>query len=85
MRFGVGIPLRQKTVHGRAPVKITHRVRRSCLLILEDIYHVVGLPGWLSCEEPTCQYRRHERRRFDPWVGKIPWRKAWQPTPVILA
>ena len=24
------------------------------------------------------------RRRFDPWVGKIPWRRAWQPTPVFL-
>ena len=22
---------------------------------------------------------------FDPWVGKIPWRRAWQPTPVFLA
>ena len=21
---------------------------------------------------------------FDPWVGKIPWRKAWQPTPLFL-
>ena len=21
---------------------------------------------------------------FDPWVSKIPWRKAWQPSPVIL-
>ena len=21
----------------------------------------------------------------DPWVGKIPWRREWQPTPVILA
>ena len=21
---------------------------------------------------------------FHPWVGKIPWRRAWQPTPVIL-
>ena len=21
---------------------------------------------------------------FDLWVGKIPWRKAWQPTPVFL-
>ena len=25
------------------------------------------------------------RRRFDPWVGKIPWRRAWQSTPVLLA
>ena len=21
---------------------------------------------------------------FDPWVGKIPWRRAWQPTSVFL-
>ena len=21
---------------------------------------------------------------FDPWVRKIPWRRAWQPTPVFL-
>ena len=38
----------------------------------------------LSCKEPTCQCRRHKRRRFDPWVGKIPWRRARQPTPVFL-
>ena len=24
------------------------------------------------------------RQGFDPWVGKIPWRKAWQSTPVFL-
>ena len=24
------------------------------------------------------------RLKFDPWVGKIPWRRAWQPTPVFL-
>ena len=24
------------------------------------------------------------RHKFDPWVGKIPWRRAWQPTPVFL-
>ena len=22
--------------------------------------------------------------RLDPWVGKIPWRRAWQPTPLFL-
>ena len=25
------------------------------------------------------------RCRFDPWVGKIPWSRAWQPTLVYLA
>ena len=24
------------------------------------------------------------RPEFDPWVGKIPWRRVWQPTPVFL-
>ena len=41
----------------------------------------VGLPRWLSGKEPTCQCRR---LRFDSWVGKIPWRRKWQPTPVFL-
>ena len=27
---------------------------------------------------------RCKRRGFNPWVGKIPWRKAWQPTPAFL-
>ena len=27
---------------------------------------------------------RDMRRGFDPWVRKIPWRRAWQPTPVLL-
>ena len=25
-----------------------------------------------------------ERLGFDPWVGEIPWRRAWQPTPAFL-
>ena len=24
------------------------------------------------------------RPGFNPWVGKIPWRRKWQPTPVLL-
>ena len=43
-----------------------------------------GFPGGASGKEPACQCRRHKRCRFDPWVGKIPWRRAWQPTPVFL-
>ena len=26
----------------------------------------------------------HKRRGFDPWVGKIPWSRKWQPTPVFV-
>ena len=42
---------------------------------------VEGLPWWLSGKELACQCRRH---RFNPWVRKIPWRRAWQPLPVFL-
>ena len=28
--------------------------------------------------------RQCGRPGFNPWVGKIPWRRAWQPTPVCL-
>ena len=24
------------------------------------------------------------RLGFDPWVGKIPWRRKWLPTPIFL-
>ena len=42
---------------------------------------LMGLPWWLSGKEPACQCRRH---LFNPWVSKIPWRRAWQPTPLFL-
>ena len=44
----------------------------------------MGFLGGASGKEPTCQCRRCKRRRFDSRVGKIPWRKVWQPTPSIL-
>ena len=44
----------------------------------------VRLSSGASCKEPACQCRKHKRLRFDPWVGTIPWRRAWQPIPVIL-
>ena len=42
-----------------------------------------GFPGGASGKELTCQCRRHRRLRFDPWFGKIPWRKKWQPTSTL--
>ena len=45
--------------------------------------HLKGFPGGASGREPTCQCKRCKRPQFDPWVRKIPWRRAWQPTPVL--
>ena len=40
---------------------------------------------WLKKKKKsTCWCRRCKRFRFDPWVGKIPWSRKWQPTPVFL-
>ena len=36
---------------------------------------------WLSGKESACLC---SRCGFDPWVGKIPWRRIWQPTPEFL-
>ena len=30
-----------------------------------------------SGKESACQCRRHKRQGFNPWVGKIPWRRVW--------
>ena len=38
----------------------------------------------MNSKEPACQCRRPKRCGLDPWVGKIPWRRAEQPTPVFL-
>ena len=43
----------------------------------------LGFPGDTSGKEPTCQCKRHRRCRFNPWVGKIPWRRKWQPIAVL--
>ena len=43
-----------------------------------------GFLGGASGKGSICQCRRHKRYGFDPWVGKIPWRRKWQATPVFL-
>ena len=43
-----------------------------------------GLPRWHSDKESACQCRRRKRSWFESWVGKIPWRRKWQPDPVFL-
>ena len=42
------------------------------------------LPQVLNTKELVCKAGYHRRCRFSPWVGRIPWRRAWKPTPVFL-
>ena len=45
---------------------------------------LTGFPGGASGKEPTCQCKRQKRHGFDPWIWKIPWRRTWKLTVVIL-
>ena len=58
-----------------------------------ELAHVCGLrrhrpasstSGCASGEGCTSRCRRYERRGFGPWVGKVPWRRQWQPSPVSM-
>ena len=44
----------------------------------------LGLSWWLSSKESACNAGDASRHRFDPWVGKISWRREGLPTPVLL-
>ena len=61
--------------------------------IIRDLYYVLittiaSLPGAsqvaLVVKNPLPVLERHKGSRFDPGVGKILWKRAWQPTPVFL-
>ena len=62
---------------------IVHGVAKSQTWLSD--FHTSGdmrvPPGGSDGKESTCQSRRPG---FIPWVGKIPWSRAWQPTPVLL-
>ena len=46
--------------------------------------HTRGFPGGSAGKEPARQCRRLRRLRFNIWIGKISWRRKWQPAPVFL-
>ena len=51
-----------------------------CHLLLE----LMGLPQWLCGKGYASNARDLQEMLFDPWVGKIPWRRKCQSTPVFL-
>ena len=57
-------------------LKFTLHLRSSLVSLSTKPEAQVALVG----QEPTSQYRRHQRLGFQPWVRKILWRWVWQPT-----
>ena len=58
---------------------LKYELKKDGCDLLTSYHQGQGFPGGLVVKIPKC--RRHW---FDPWVGKIPWRSKWQPTPVFL-
>ena len=56
--------------------KTVHLLSLTFVLIMSK-----GLPWWLRQLSICLQCGRP---RFNPWVGKVSWRREWQPTPVFL-
>ena len=69
----------QSDMHVTSHVTILCFIAIALLLFFEAGASL--LAQWWRIHLP-CSSRR--RRRFHLWVGKIPWRRAWQPTPVFL-
>ena len=67
-------------LNARCCSKLFFPVLASCL----NSSLLNGLPLWLSGKESICNSGDAGRLGFDPWVGNIPWRRKWQPTPVFL-
>ena len=55
-----------------------------CPGVCSQYLSIWGFSGGSAGKEPACQCRRHRRHGFDPWVGKIPWRREWLHTPIFL-
>ena len=70
--------------HPHKPLRVAETVNHE----RNQNYHLVPMrksfSGCASKKEFTSQSRRLKRQSFDPWTGKIPWRRQWQPTPVFL-
>ena len=55
-----------------------------CLQIIPSIPFFFKPHGSASGKESSFQCRRCKRCGFDPWLGKIPWRRKCQLTPLFL-
>ena len=75
-------------LQGIFPTPGTNTGLPHCRQILCHLSH--WLSRWLKAsgsvvKESACRCRKQRRHWFDPWVGKIPWRRKWLLTLVFLA
>ena len=86
----------RKKDHSTLTAKVTVEKSESSHLISMSCHNWLWsrkyLVFWKYCSTKNWFLRWHSEKsiyqcrrcRFDPWVGKIPWRRKWLPTPVFL-
>ena len=79
--YGVGLPCssaaKKSTCNAGDPCSIPGSGRSPG----EETSHLLQYP-WVSLVAQICL--QCQRPGINVWDGKIPWRRAWQPTPVFL-
>ena len=75
---------RQMCTHLNSGIFLVSKYHIGYILFFLNWSIVLRLSRWFSGKESACQCRRHKRIGFSLWVGKIPWSRKGQPTPVFL-
>ena len=69
----------------RAPSRVPCAMQQ--VLLLSYLFYTqqhISRASWVVLVVKNCLQCRHKRCGFNTWAGKVPWRRAWQPTPVFL-
>ena len=71
---------------GRGRLEPSQQLLSEDLILLRCICQdaLQTYPGSLVGKGPACKCRRGKRQGFNPWAGKILWRRKWQPTLIFL-
>ena len=81
MEGGSGVSRSRSDAESFAPWVSATRSRQNCV---PKSFHIsLSYPRGSAVKNLHREILR--RYGFDPWVGKIPWRRKWQPTPVFLS
>ena len=72
-----------KTMDGPRDCQAKWRKSERKRQIPWDVTFAWGLSRWHSGNKSACQHRSLEGHGFNPWVGKIPWKRKGQPNPVF--
>ena len=72
------------TVQGTLKSLLRHHSSKASIFWCSAFFMVQHSHPYMITGKTIALTRQCRRPGFEPWVGKIPWRRKWQPTPVLL-